>query len=466
MESVGILVVSYGSRAASFVDAFSRSENYETKLFIADKQANPFNLERTEKHVVIPDLNSEKILNFVEDNKNSLDFGIIGPEGPIIAGTRDLIEKETEIPIICPTKEFALEESKLQQRILLNECCPEANPRFKVFNRKEDGSAAEVKDKLYSWLDELNNQVAVKPDRPGYGKGVGVWGDHFQNREELFQHFMTIYEHDSVIIEEKIDGEESSFQAFCDGKNLAVLPDTRDYKRAFENDEGPNTGGMGCYKDKDYLPFMKQSEREKEIEIVDKFFKKLKGDGNPGLRGIPLYVAFMHSAQGPKILEINSRGGDPEIQTVMPLIEDDFVDVCYKMIGGNLANIKLNPNSSVLIYKVPPNYGGYKEKFPGRAVDSEIGTAVDLSRAKALSEKYGDNFRIYPGSMELKDGNNYALGSRTVCCIGISETVEQAREISLNVINSINGGALWYRNDIASKEHIQRSVEHMEKLRS
>jgi len=465
MESVGILVVSYGSRAASFVDAFSRSSNHETKLFIADKQANPFNLERAEKHVIIPDLNSEKILDFAESNKNSIDFGIIGPEGPIIAGTRDLIEKETEIPIICPTKEFALEESKLQQRILLNECCPEANPRFKVFNKKEDGPASEVKNKLYSWLDELNNEVAVKPDRPGYGKGVGVWGDHFQSREELFQHFMTIYEHDSVIIEEKIDGEESSFQAFCDGKNLAVLPDTRDYKRAFENDEGPNTGGMGCYKDKDYLPFMNSADREKEIEIVNKFFKKLKGDGNPGLRGIPLYVAFMHSAQGPKILEINSRGGDPEIQTVMPLLKDDFVDICYKMIEGNLGSLKLRPSSSVLIYKVPPNYGGYKEKFPGRVPDNEAGTPVDLSRAKALSEKYGDNFRIYPGSMELRDGKNYALGSRTACCIGISETVEQAREISLDVINSISGGALWYRNDIASKEHIQRSVEHMSKIR-
>ena len=222
---------------------------------------------------------------------------------------------------------------------------------------------------------------------------------------------------------------------------------------------------MGCYKDKDYLPFMKQSDREKEIEIVNKFFKKLKGDGNPGLRGIPLYVAFMHSAQGPKILEINSRGGDPEIQTIMPLLEDDFVDVCYKMIEGNLSSLKLRPSSSVLIYKVPPNYGGYKERFPDRVVENETGTPIDLSKAKALSEKYGDNFRIYPGSMELRDGKNYALGSRTVCCIGISETVEQAREISLDAINSISGGALWYRNDIASKEHIQRSIDHMERIR-
>jgi len=464
MESVGILVVSYGSRAASFVDAFSRSD-YDVNLFIADKQRNPFNLERAEKHTVIPDLNPEKILDFVKANRDDIDFGIVGPEGPIIAGVRDLIEKETGIPIICPTKEFALEESKLRQRILLKECCPEANPGFRVFNRADHGTASEVKGELYSWLDDLNNEVAVKPDRPGYGKGVGVWGDHFNTREELFSHFLSIYEHDSVIVEEKIDGEESSFQAFCDGKKLVVLPDTRDYKRAFENDEGANTGGMGCYKDKDYLPFMNSTDREKEIEIVNKIFKKLRGEENSGLRGIPLYVAFIHSTQGPKILEINSRGGDPEIQTLMPLIKDDFVDMCYKMIEGTLSSIKLNSNSSVLIYKVPPNYGGYMDRFPDRVVESEISTPVNLSKANNLSEKYSDNLKIYPGSMELRDGKNYALGSRTVCCIGIAETIEEARGISLEGINSITGGGLWYRRDIASKEHIQRSIEHMERLR-
>ena len=89
----------------------------------------------------------------------------------------------------------------------------------------------------------------VKPDKPALGKGVGVWGDHFANREELFEHFMSNFKYGTVIIEEKIDGEESSFMAFCDGKHFITLPDTRDYKRAFDDDRGPNTGGMGSYKD-------------------------------------------------------------------------------------------------------------------------------------------------------------------------------------------------------------------------
>jgi len=467
VEKIGILVVSYGSRAVSMVDAFSGSENYEVELYIADKQKNPFNLKKAKVHQVIPGLDVDGILKFARNYRERIDFGIVGPEGPIINGVRDKIEDKLKIPMICPTKEYALEGSKVQQRELMNDSCPEANPRFRFFNKRDYAGITDVRREVYSWLDEFDNQVAVKPDRPGYGKGVGVWGDHFNSREELFEHFLTIYEKDSVIIEEKIDGEESSFQCLCDGKNLVALPETRDYKRAFDDDKGPNTGGMGCYKNYgDYLPFMRASDREDELNAVNKIFKKLKnGRENPGLRGIPFYVAFIHARDGIKILEINSRGGDPEIQTVLPLIKDDFVDICFKMIDGNLKRIEFDPRASVLTYKVPPNYGGFKYRFPEQVNSDEINTPVDLSHAYKLTEKYGDSIKIYPGSMEVRDGKTYSGGSRTVCCIGIAESIEKAREISLEGIKAIKGGALWYRKDIASKEHINRSIEHMKRLR-
>ncbi|MEW6505997.1 MAG: hypothetical protein AB1457_18760, partial [Chloroflexota bacterium] len=229
------------------VDAFLRSGEYKTELYVADKQANPFNLKAATKHVVIPDLDIEAICRFAEANKEHIDFGIVGPEKPIIEGIRDLVEKSTRIPIICPTKEFAIEESKVQQRLLFQEVVPEVNPRFKIFNPKDYKSEVEVRKAVARWLDELDNQAVVKPDKPAAGKGVGVWGDHFTNREQLFEHFLSNFQYGSVIIEEKVEGEESSFQAFCDGKHLVPLPDTRDYKRAFDGDKGPNTGGMGSY---------------------------------------------------------------------------------------------------------------------------------------------------------------------------------------------------------------------------
>jgi len=468
MEKVGILIVSYGSREAAMVDAFSRSGTYKSEMYIADKQKNPFNFERAKKHVVIPNLNINEICKFTKKHEQRIDFGIVGPEKPIIDGIRNLIEKETHISMICPTKEYAIEASKVAQRHLFQKVAPEANPRFRVFNPKDYGSVTQVKKDVFSWLDELNNQAVVKPDVPAAGKGVGVWGDHFNTRKQLFEHFLSNYEHGSVIIEEKIEGEESSFQALCDGKHIIPLPETRDYKRAFDGDRGPNTGGMGSYKDKgDWLPFMTPSDKEKETEIVNKIFKRLRGKGSTtDLRGIPFYVAFIHTGKGPKILENNSRPGDPEILNLLPILKDDFIDVCFKILDGNLTRVKLEEKATVATYKVPPNYGGFKDTFPQQVEWSDINKPVDMTVAYALTKKYRNNIRIYPAAIELRNGETYALTSRTVCVVGIENDIESAREISLEGVHAIKGGALWHRKDIASKEHIAKSVEHMRNLRS
>ena len=468
MEKVGILVVSYGSRAAAIVDAFTRSENYAAEIYVADKQKNPFNVKKAKRHVVISNLNVEEICKFAKKYEEHIDFGIVGPEKPIIDGLRDIMEKETNIPMICPTKRYAIEGSKVAQRYLFQKVASEVNPLFKVFDPNDFSSVEEARKKVYAWLDEFDNKVAVKPDSPVAGKGVGVWGAHFNTRKQLFEHFLANYEHGPVIIEEKIEGEESSFQAFCDGKHLVPLPETRDYKRAFDGDKGPNTGGMGSYKGVgDLLPFMTKADREKEIEIMEKIFKELKGKGsNPELRGIPFYDAFIQTGKGPKILENNSRPGDPEIQNLLPIMKDDFVDVCLKILDGNLTRVEFEEKATVVTYKAPPNYGEYINAFPERVDKDDVDKPVDLSQARRLSEKYGNEIRIYPASMELREGKTYALKSRAVCVVGVADDIQRARAASLEGIKAIKGGALWHRNDIASKEHMEKSVRHMEKLRT
>jgi phosphoribosylamine--glycine ligase len=468
MEKVGILVISYGAREVAMVDAFTRSQKYDVELYIADKQLNPFNVERAAKHVVIPDLNVYEICKFAEANKDNIDFGIVGPEKPIIEGVRDLLEDRTGIPMICPKKEYAIEASKVQQRILFQEIVPEVNPRYKIFNPKDYKNIDAVKNAVYNWLDELQNQAVVKPDKPAAGKGVGVWGDHFSSREQLLEHFLANFQHGPVIIEEKIDGEESSFQAFCDGKHLVPLPETRDYKRAFDGDKGPNTGGMGSYKDvNEFLPFMTKADREKELQIVNALFEKWrrKVQDPSSFRGVPFYVAFMHTDKEPKILENNSRPGDPEIINILPILKDDFVDICYRILEGNLTRIELEKEATVLTYKVPPNYGSYIDAFPNLVNKDEIGTPVDLVKAYALTRKYDEKIRVYPASIELRNGRTYPMKSRTVGVLGIGDSIEEARQISLEGIAAIKGGALWHRTDIASKQHIEKSIRHMKNLR-
>ena len=468
MEHIGILVVSYGSRAASMVDAFCRSQEYVTELYIVDRQKNPFNLKRAKEHVVVPSLSPEEICKFAKKFHEKINFGIVCPEKPIISGVRDIVEKETGIPLICPTKKYAIEGSKIAQRKLFQRIIPEVNPQFKVFDPKDYKNLDDVKKSLYKWLDELNNQVAIKPDVPAAGKGVGVWGDHFKTREQLLEHFMANFNESPVIVEEKIEGEESSFQAFCDGKHLIPLPETRDHKRAFDGDAGPNTGGMGSYKDKgNFLPFMSSNDWNREIEIVEKIFKKIKGEGsNPGLRGIPFYVAFMHTQKGPMILENNSRAGDPEIMNILPILKDDFVVVCLKMIEGSLTKVEVDKKATVATYKVPPSYGGYADVFPEKVNKVNIETSIILDEAEILVSKQDDIMRIYPGSLEIRDdGKYYTLGSRTVCSIGIGDDLPSAREISLKGLAAIKGGELWNRTDIASQQHIAKSIKHMEQLR-
>ncbi len=467
MEKIGVLVVSYGAREVAMVDALLQSTKYLVDLYIADKQLNPFNAEKATKHLVIPNLDVQEIAKFAETNKDNIDFVLVGSEKPIIEGLRDIIEQRTGIPVICPKQKYAIEDSKVAQRELFAEIAPEANPRFKVFH-PADYKGKDVKTDVYNWLDELKNQAVVKPDKTALGKGVGVWGDHFSNREQLFEHFMSNFQYGSVIIEEKIDGEESSFMAFCDGKHFIPLPDTRDYKRAFNADKGPNTGGMGSYKDADdKLPFLTAQEHEQELALAQKIFRGWESRINDdlALRGVPIYLAFMHTGEGIKILENNSRPGDPEIINLLPLIKSDFVELCLNMIEGSLAGVEMEKSASVLTYKVPSSYGGHADVFYKKFKRNDVKTPVDLSKAYALRIKYGNNIRIYPGSLEIRDGKNYALTSRAIGVLGIGKSIEEAREISQEGAKAIKGGALWNRTDIASKHHIAKSVTHMENLR-
>lgn len=448
---VGILLIGYGARECSIADAFSRS-SHKTELYIADRQKNPFNVAIAKKHAVIPNLDVNGIAEFAKTHKDKIDFGISGPENPIISGVRDEVER-LGIPMICPTKEFALEGSKARQRLLLEDCCPKANPRFKIFDPKDYSNTEDVKKALVSWLEELNNKVAVKPDKPALGKGVGVWGDHFSTREQIIGHFFSIYP-SPVIVEEKIEGEEFSLQFFTDGFNLVPTPAVRDYKRAFDDDAGPNTGGMGSYKDNgNILPFMANKDWDDAILIGKKIFRKL--GPNKNLRGI-MYLAFTCAEDGIKVFEINSRLGMPEAQCIMPVVKDDFVDVCFDMIDGKLKNINFEKKAAVATYKVPPTYGGKEKVFENKA--------VGLAEAEGLKSKYGDDIRIYPCSMELNNGKTMAMSSRTVCVVGIADSVQQAREISLDGISAVKGN-LWNRTDIASPEHIKKSIQNMNRLR-
>ncbi len=201
-KDVGVLVVSYGSREVAIVDALERSKNYNVAIYVADKQQNPFNIRAAVNtrgiQLVIPDLNVERISEFAKKYRDRIDFVIPGCEGPIINGLRDKIEEDLGIPVICPTSEYALEASKVEQRELIEKCCPEANPEYRVFDPEDyRGNENKLKRDVTEWIHHglggVQNSV-IKPDKPGYGKGVGVGGEHFSDPESAWEHFLTLYD--------------------------------------------------------------------------------------------------------------------------------------------------------------------------------------------------------------------------------------------------------------------------------
>jgi len=293
MDKIGILVVSNCYSSPSMIDAFSRGSSYAPEFYVIEKQRNPYNSKRAKVHVVAEGLKIPEIVKFAKRYNDKIEFCVCDWEEPIIKGLRDELEKETDIEALFPTKEYAIEGSKVKQRLLFDESKAKINPKFRVFGKGKYANKSELGKDLFPWLDETGIEPVVKPDKPAAGKGVGVWGNDFDDRGEVLEFLFQSIANCDTIVEEKLYGEESSFQAFCDGKHMAVAPETRDYKRAFDGDQGRLTGGVGCFRsESDILPFMTTADREEQLRNEELILKKWKGEGdNAGMRGI-IYDAF------------------------------------------------------------------------------------------------------------------------------------------------------------------------------
>ncbi len=462
-ERIGIMVTSYGSRGMALADAFRRSGKYDVDLYIADKQRNPFGVAIAKAHEVVPGLDIDGLYDFAKRHRSKLAFAVPGSEGPVIDGLRDRLEGDFNIPVVCPTSNAALEVSKVEQRELIERFCPEANPRYKVFQR-DPADGAHIDDlraSVSEWYHKLDGRLAVKPELPGFGKGVGVSGDHFTTFDEMWDKFFWPAAQDGgkVILEEYVEGQEVSQQVFTAGGNYSLTPCVRDFKRAFNGDRGPNTGGMGTFSGPGYmLPFMDGSDWGSIQDTTARLFEGLNQVYGNELRGVSLYIAYTLTGDGAKILEINSRPGDPEWMNTVVTMEDDPVDTFLGMANDELRPVNFNEGlATVLTYAVPQTYGGK---------GAEIGnTRLNLGYAFLMEGLKKGKLRLFPGSMELMDDSSmHTLKSRTIASVGIGESIQEARETSLLGIAQIDGN-LWHRTDIASEEYIQQCIGHMESLR-
>lgn len=372
------------------------------------------------------------------------DFVVIGPEAPLAEGVVDALHGQLGIPCVGPTKTLArLESSKSFTRELLDRHRIPGNPEHRVF-RSLDG--------LEEYLEKLGEYV-VKPDGLTGGKGVKLSGAHLSSIQDALRYCQELFREGqpAVVIEEKLDGEEFSLQSFCDGTHVADMVVVQDFKRAWEGDRGPNTGGMGSYSCADHrLPFLSREHVQAASAINAAVARALWSETGQKYKGI-LYGGFMATRDGIRLLEYNARFGDPETLNVLPLMETDFVDVCEAIIEGTLdqLDIRFRRQATVCKYIVPEGYP-----------DSPVkGKRIDLSRVPNESAK----LRIYPAAVEEKPDGLYLTGSRAIAFVGIGNSLEAAEAIAEEAASAVQG-PVFHRKDIGTAELIRQRLEHMRRL--
>ena len=426
------------------------------ELFVLGPAKNPGLAGLATEYEVASVTNFDAVREFVK--KIEPDFVVPGPEAPIAAGVVDALA-ELGVPCVAPIQSLArLESSKSFTRDLLKKYNIPGNPQFRVFERGDE-------NELEAYMAQtLGGQFVVKADGLKSGKGVKVVGDHLKDvaegvvyaRECIAESTATAGQAGRVVVEEKFVGQEFSLMSFVDGETVVDMVPVQDHKRAFENDEGPNTGGMGTYSDANHLlPFLTSRDLEEAHAITVQVAKALRTETGVPYRGV-MYGGFIAVKDGVRLIEYNARFGDPEAMNVLCLLRTDFVSVCEAMVRGELKGmtVEFEKKATVCKYVVPNGY-------PEAGVKGE---KIELGEVPTTKAGAAEGLRVYYGSVDQREDGLYLGGSRAVALVGIGETLEAAEKLAEVAASGVKG-PVFHRKDIGTATLIAKKVEMMKRLR-
>jgi phosphoribosylamine--glycine ligase len=433
-----ILIIGHGAREHVIGETLVRG-GANLFSFMSFKNAG---LEDLSKKIKIhSETDFKEIIDFCREN--NIDFVVVGPEAPLVVGIVDALEKGG-IPCVGPKIEAAqLEGSKVFARDLLEKYNIASNVNSRVFNSL-NGLESYIKD-----MGEEN--IVVKPEGLTGGKGVKVYGDHLFSKADILEYCQELVKNKNrFLIEEKCEGEEFTLQTFVDGTNVQGSPLVQDHKRAYEDDKGPNTGGMGSYSMENHLmPFITQKDVNNALEDMKKTIAAVKVETGVKYKGF-LYGQFMKTVDGIKLIEYNSRLGDPEAMNILPLLEGNFVDICWRIINGNLSeNFYFDKKATVCKYLAPEGYPTNPKR------DEEV---------KIIREKIKKSrARYYYASVYRESGKIFTTTSRAMGVLGIADSLKEAEKIAEAGVNCIEG-KLFHRKDVGTQKLLQKRIEHINSL--
>jgi phosphoribosylamine--glycine ligase len=417
-----VLVVGSGGREHALVWKISQSQRFK-EIFCAPGNGG---IARQAQCLDIAADNLEALARFAKDNQ--IDLTVVGPEMPLTMGITDLFQKE-KLKIFGPSKAAArLEGSKAFAKDLMQRYnIPAAE--YRVFDKH---------DQAVAYIKKQGAPIVVKADGLAAGKGVFVAA----TVDEALSALAAIMTRrvfgeagDRVVVEEKLEGEEASFIAFSDGQSVLPLASSQDHKAIYDNDQGPNTGGMGAYSP---APVVTPRVHERIMqEIMIPIIKALAAEGSPYC-GV-LYAGLMIKDGIPKALEFNCRLGDPETQPIFMRMRGDLLSVMEACLAGTLADreIAWDPRLALCVVMASQGYPGTYEK--GKVISG-------LERVEHMP----DVFCFHAGTKEDKDGYRTA-GGRVLGVTGLGKGIKQAREITYKAVSEITWEGVHYRKDIGEK---------------
>ena len=416
-----ILVLGQGAREHAIVKALIRTGTPADSIIVA-----PGNAGISMDAPCEPNLNPNSPAEVAQFAKShNIELAIIGPEAPLVAGVSDAL-REAGIAVFGPSKQAAaLEGSKSFAKDVM------AAAEVPTGEARECASLAEVE----AAIDEFGAPYVIKADGLAAGKGVIVTSD----RAAALAHAEK-YIHMGVLVEEFLDGQEVSLFFLADGKTVLPLTPAQDFKRAFDNDEGPNTGGMGAYSPLPWLPegFVEEVQRTVAQPTVDEMARR----GTP-FTGL-LYCGLILTSRGIRVIEFNARFGDPETQVVLRRLESSLSELLHKAAIGQLASVPAPKFSEDVAITVVLASEGYPDSSaPNRPIHGLGSVESETVEVCHAATAWAEN----------KDGEEtlMANGGRVLSVVATGKDFKAARALAYEGIEKIHLQGSHYRKDIAAK---------------